>query len=103
MPHYSTPLLSLLPASFDFAPSPAHHARAALDPAILASVKTVDFVGYAPYPPALKLAARRNQVTAGPRRQGRVAVPMFRSEQERKDAKRRMERIVSVRSFPVRS
>ena len=97
MPHYSQPLLSLLPASMDYAPSPAHHARAALDPAILATVKTVDFVGYAPYPPALKQAGRRNQVSAGLRRQGRVDVPMFRSEQERKDAKKKRDRIVSVR------
>ena len=99
MPHYHQPLLSLLPPTFDYVPSPAHHARAVLDPAILATVKTVDFVGYAPYPSALKSAGRRNQVTAGPGAKGakrRVDVPMFRSEQERKDAKKKRDRIVSV-------
>lgn len=102
MPHYSTPLLSLLPASFDFKPSPLHHQRNLLDPAVLAAVKTVDFVGYAPYPAALKAAGRRNQVVAsdgGKGGKGRVDVPMFRSEKERKDAKKKRDRIVSVRRF----
>ena len=56
MPYYTSPLLSLLPTSFDFAPSPTHHSRVPLDPNILATVKTVDFVGYAPYPASARAA-----------------------------------------------
>ncbi|KAK4703268.1 PAB-dependent poly(A)-specific ribonuclease subunit 2, partial [Phenoliferia sp. Uapishka_3] len=98
MPHYSTPLLSLLPPTFDFTPSPTHHSKTPIDPSILASVKTVDFVGYAPYPPALKAAGRRNQVASDGGEKGgkrRVDVPLFRSEKERKE-KKKMARVVSV-------
>jgi PAB-dependent poly(A)-specific ribonuclease subunit 2 len=101
MPYYSSPLLSLLPSSFDFTPSPNHHRRTPLDPSILATVKTVDFVGYAAYPPAARAATRRNQVSAtkgGKRRVG-LDVPMFRSDKERAEQKKKRDRVVSV-SWP---
>lgn len=99
MPYYTTPLLSLLPASMDFVPSPAHHRRVPLDPSVLATVKTVDFVGYAAYPAAVRAAGRRNQVqaTKGGKRRAGVDAPMFRSDKERADLKKKRDRVVSVR------
>lgn len=99
MPYYDKPLLSRLPPSFDFVPSPTAHIRIPIDPAILATVKTVDFVGYAAYPASARAAGRRNQVASGPGGQTgkrRVDVPMFRSEKERAETKKRRDRAVSV-------
>ncbi|GAA5855893.1 hypothetical protein JCM8547_000402 [Rhodosporidiobolus lusitaniae] len=95
MPYYTSPLLSLMPASLT-SPSPSSsftHRRVPIDPQILSSAKTVDFVGYATYPPHMRAAARRNQVVnaGGGKLAGRLGVdaPMFRSERERADAKRK--------------
>ncbi|GAA5924433.1 hypothetical protein JCM10213_004576 [Rhodosporidiobolus nylandii] len=94
MPYYTSPLLSLLPSSMA-SPSTdgGTHRRVPIDPQILASAKTVDFVGYATYPSHLRAAGRRNQIlsTNGGKLAGRLGVdaPMFRSERERVDAKRR--------------
>lgn len=98
MPYYTSPLLSLLPSSFDFTPSPAHHSKPALDPSILASVKTVDFVGYAPYPASARAAGRRNQVAANGKGKRTVGLdaPMFRSDRERQEMKKKRDRVVSV-------
>jgi PAB-dependent poly(A)-specific ribonuclease subunit 2 len=101
MPYYTTPLLSLLTPSFDFAPSKSDHVRASIDPAITATMKTVDFVGYASYPASARAAGRRNQVATGPGGKGgkrRLDVPLFRSEKERVDAKAPKNRVVSVSS-----
>ncbi|GAA6000190.1 hypothetical protein JCM10207_007897 [Rhodosporidiobolus poonsookiae] len=94
MPYYSSPLLSLMPPSMtNPTTSASSHRRVPIDPQILTSAKTVDFVGYATYPPHLRAAARRNQVQGadGGKLAGRLGVdaPMFRSERERVDAKRR--------------
>ncbi|GJN87292.1 hypothetical protein Rhopal_000240-T1 [Rhodotorula paludigena] len=94
MPYYDAPLLSLFPQDMM---SPSSHAasrrRVPIDPQILASAKTVDFVGYATYPAHLRAASRRNQIrtSANAKVAGRLGVdaPMFRSERERADAKRR--------------
>lgn len=104
MPYYTSPLLSLLPSSFDFTPSPTHHAKPVLDPSILATVKTVDFVGYAPYPAAARAAGRRNQVAAGKNGKRTVGLdaPMFRSDRERAEMKKKRDRVVSV-GFPTPS
>jgi PAB-dependent poly(A)-specific ribonuclease subunit 2 len=98
MPYYTSPLFSLLPASFDFTPSPTHHSRPVLDPAILSTVKTVDFVGYAPYPASARAAGRRNQVPAGKNGKRTVGLdaPMFRSDRERAEMKKKRDRVVSV-------
>ena len=92
MPYYDTPLLSLLPTHMT-AKHTASHRRVPIDPQVMTSAKTVDFVGYATYPPHLRSVGRRNQArTAGnSRTAGRVGVdaPMFRSERERAEAKRR--------------
>lgn len=92
MPYYDTPLLSLLPAHMT-AKHTASHRRVPIDPQVMNSAKTVDFVGYATYPSHLRSVGRRNQArTAGnSRTAGRVGVdaPMFRSERERAEAKRR--------------
>ncbi|GAA5911786.1 hypothetical protein JCM6882_003353 [Rhodosporidiobolus microsporus] len=92
MPYYSSPLLSLLPTSMTSSVT-ASHRRVPLDPQIVSSAKTVDFVGYATYPPHLRSAGRRNQVRSanGGKMAGRLGVdaPMFRSERERADAKRK--------------
>ncbi|BGO90283.1 hypothetical protein NBRC10512_004804 [Rhodotorula toruloides] len=92
MPYYTSPLLSLLPQHMTSTYA-ASHRRVPIDSNILKSAKTVDFVGYATYPPHLRSAARRNQVRTGQRSKiaGRLGVdaPMFRSERERADAKRR--------------
>ncbi|BGP54203.1 hypothetical protein JCM8202_001336 [Rhodotorula sphaerocarpa] len=93
MPYYDTSLLSLLPGHMT-AKHTASHRRVPLDPHVLTSAKTVDFVGYASYPAHLRSVARRNQArstTTGARTAGRVGIdaPMFRSERERAEAKRR--------------
>ncbi|GAA5878976.1 hypothetical protein JCM1840_007400 [Sporobolomyces johnsonii] len=101
MPYYTSPLLSLLPSHMtDPSSITTSHRPIPIDPQILATAKTVDFVGYATYPPHLRAAGRRNQVTTGKggRNAGRVGVdaPMFRSERERVEAKRRRERGESI-------
>ncbi len=63
-----------------------------IDPAILATVKTVDFVGYAPYPASARAAGRRNQAPTAPGAKGirgALDVPLFRSERERAESKRK--------------
>ncbi|GAA5925112.1 hypothetical protein JCM1841_005790 [Sporobolomyces salmonicolor] len=101
MPYYTSPLLSLLPAHMtDPSSITTSHRPIPIDPQILATAKTVDFVGYATYPAHLRAAGRRNQVTTGKggKNAGRVGVdaPMFRSERERVEAKRRRERGESI-------
>ncbi|GAA5943118.1 hypothetical protein JCM3775_000652 [Rhodotorula graminis] len=94
MPFYSSPLLSMFPQHMTTTHT-ASHRRMPIDPQVAASAKTVDFVGYAAYPAQLRSAVRRNQVRgpAGSRAAGAgrlgVDAPMFRSERERADAKRR--------------
>lgn len=105
MPYYDTSLLSLLPGHMT-AKHTASHRRVPLDPHVLTSAKTVDFVGYASYPAHLRSVARRNQArstTTGARTAGRVGIdaPMFRSERERAEAKRRRDYGDEV-SCPVR-
>lgn len=101
MPYYTTPLLSLLPTSMT-EPSTITASRkpAQIDPQILSTAKTVDFIGYASYPAHLRTAGRRNQVrvAGGTKNAGRVGVdaPMFRSERERAEAKRRRDRKGSI-------
>jgi hypothetical protein len=100
MPYYDKPLLSRLPASFDFVPSPLHHTPIPIDPSILATVKNLDFVGYAPYPASARAAGRRNQVPSdlGIKAKRAMDVPMFRSEKDRQQqqSRSRQGRIVSV-------
>jgi len=101
MPYYDTPLLSLLPTSMTEPQTISASRRPAhIDPQILSTAKTVDFIGYASYPAHLRTATRRNQVRAagGVRNAGRVGVdaPMFRSERERAEAKRRRDRVGSI-------
>ena len=94
MPYYDQPLLSQMPRSFDLQPSAVHHMRQKIDPAVLAGAKQVDFVGYAPYPPALRAGQRRNQVPRTPaasKSKRRMAVPMFRSEKERRGGREKDE------------
>lgn len=102
MPYYTAPLLSMFPQHMTSTHT-ASHRRVPIDPQIAASAKTVDFVGYATYPPHLRAAGRRNQVrtAAGTRMAGRLGVdaPMFRSERERADAKRRRDYGDAVRSL----
>lgn len=93
MPHYEEPLLSLLPPSVEqlkrtpLAP--------VISPTILAGVKTVDFIGYAPYGTEERSKGRRNQVRSdklgedGVGGSKGVAGPLFRSEREREEARRR--------------
>ncbi|SCZ99141.1 BZ3500_MvSof-1268-A1-R1_Chr3-1g05835 [Microbotryum saponariae] len=92
MPYYSQPLLSMAAANnSDLRPHPLHHRKPILDPALLASVKQVDFVGYAAYPPSMRVAQRRNQVPKmvdDQRRMG-MDVPMFRSDRERAAMKKK--------------
>jgi PAB-dependent poly(A)-specific ribonuclease subunit 2 len=104
MPYYTEPLLSLLPSSLTSQSyANASHRRIPIDPQILGSAKTVDFVGYATYPPHLRASTRRNQVVSvnGGKLGGRLGVdaPMFRSERERADAKRRRDYGDEVRCF----
>lgn len=101
MPYYSTPLLSLLPSSMtEPAVVTASRRPVQIDPQILSTAKTVDFIGYASYPAHLRAAGRRNQirVAGGAKNAGRVGVdaPMFRSERERAEAKLRRERKGSI-------
>ncbi|GAA6005194.1 hypothetical protein JCM11491_002615 [Sporobolomyces phaffii] len=101
MPYYNAPLLSLLPASMT-EPSAITATRrpAQIDPQILSTAKTVDFIGYASYPSHLRASGRRNQVRAAGvgKNAGRVGVdaPMFRSERERAEAKRQRDRKGSI-------
>ncbi|KAM0788388.1 hypothetical protein ACM66B_001526 [Microbotryomycetes sp. NB124-2] len=98
MPYYTSPLLSLLPASMDFKPSPWHHRKPVISPAILSTVKTVDFVGYAAYPAAARAAGRRNQVPSSKADKRRLGVdaPMFRSDKERAEMMKKRDRVVSI-------
>ncbi|SCV74095.1 BQ2448_6527 [Microbotryum intermedium] len=92
MPYYSEPLLSLSTANnVDLRPHPFHHRKPILDPALLASVKQVDFVGYAAYPPSMRASQRRNQVPkmADDQRRMGMDVPMFRSDKERAAMKKK--------------
>lgn len=106
MPYYTSPLLSLLPQHMTSTYA-ASHRRVPIDSNILKSAKTVDFVGYATYPPHLRSAARRNQVRTlqNSKIAGRLGVdaPMFRSERERADAKRRRDYGDSVSDLALRS
>ncbi|GAA5946166.1 hypothetical protein JCM3765_000141 [Sporobolomyces pararoseus] len=101
MPYYSTPLLSMLPTSMT-EPTKITTSRrpVQIDPQILSTAKTVDFIGYASYPAHLRAAGRRNQVrvAGGAKNAGRVGVdaPMFRSERERAEAKLRRDRKGSI-------
>ncbi|KAK4058405.1 poly(A)-specific ribonuclease [Microbotryomycetes sp. JL221] len=98
MPYYTSPLLSLMPASMDFKPSPWHHRKPVINPAILSTVKTVDFVGYAAYPAAARAAGRRNQIPsskADKRRMG-LDAPMFRSDRERAEMMKKRDRVLSI-------
>ncbi|KAK4051846.1 poly(A)-specific ribonuclease [Microbotryomycetes sp. JL201] len=98
MPYYTSPLLSLLPQSMDFKPSPWHHRKPVISPAILATVKTVDFVGYAAYPAFARAAGRRNQVPSSKADKRRLGVdaPMFRSDKERAEMMKKRDRVVSI-------
>lgn len=108
MPYYTKPLLSLLPPSMYKKPIiSTSHLPIPIDPTILSTVKTVDFVGYAPYPASLRASTRRNQVPnfkngllrgkngkgggggAGGGGGGGLEEeePMFRSERDRKEFK----------------
>ncbi|KAJ3054186.1 poly(A)-specific ribonuclease [Rhizophlyctis rosea] len=78
MPYYTTPLLSAWPSSLTFTigqPGPK------IPPEVMANVKMIDFVGYAPNPGTF----RRNQNLALSRKARRMEQegPKFRSEQER--------------------
>lgn len=99
MPYYSDPLLSALDSdSFATDASPMFNPPGKVDPAVLSSMRTVDFVGYAALPRHLR--GRRNVITGrgpGGVRAGakgraedrrRVGFPLFRSEREKEAAKR---------------
>lgn len=109
MPYYDKPLLSLLPSSMYIKPTiSTAHLPEPIDPAILASVKTVDFVGYAAYPASARAARRRNQafntkdgISGGKNgKKGEEGEqPMFRSERERKEFRNNAKgrgRVVSI-------
>ncbi|CED82537.1 pab-dependent poly-specific ribonuclease subunit pan2 [Phaffia rhodozyma] len=84
MPHYTTPLLSNIPASTYCPPtSPFFNPPAKIPASVLGTMRMVDFVGYAQTPRELK--GTRNRV--GPRKkkagEGGPGGPRFRSEQTR--------------------
>lgn len=94
MPHYSEPLLSNFAPS-DYAPvtSPFFNPPEPIPPAVLSTMKTVDFVGYATMPRELKgrRYVRQARPGAGKRATGkgfasmrRESGPRFRSEKDRK-------------------
>lgn len=93
MPYYDQPLLSIIPWTNYSSPySPFGQPPQKVDPAILASMKTVDFIGYAVNP----RTSRRNQATlkasAAREAKRKMDVPLFRSEKEREQAHRRRSR-----------
>lgn len=89
MPYYNSSLMSILPSEHfasDF--SPLFQPQTKIDPSILASMKMVDFVGYAINP---KLTLRNQAVQSGAKAREarrRMDVPLFRSEKERAKSKR---------------
>ena len=100
MPYYDQPLLSIIPwANYASPYSPHGQPPQKIDQALLASMKTVDFVGYAVNPKTTK----RNQAVlrGGNMREAKrkMDVPLFRSEREREKASRRKQR---KKSEPVR-
>ncbi|KAL1923050.1 uncharacterized protein VTP21DRAFT_9426 [Calcarisporiella thermophila] len=75
LPYYRDPLLSTFPPNITFE---VGKAAPEIDSQVLAHMKTIDFVGYAPNPGT----HRRNQVpTKSNASQSRMEVPKFRSEQ----------------------
>lgn len=100
MPHYDQPLLSILPwSNYSSQYSPLGQPPRKLDPALLATLKTVDFVGYAVNPKTSKRnqAAPRGDSSQDSKR--KMDVPLFRSEKEREQSQRRKQR---KKSEPVR-
>lgn len=93
MPFYDHPLFSSVPWKYHSSPySPLGQPPQRIDPALLASMKTVDFVGYALNPKTSK----RNQAvlrgSAGHHAKRKMDVPLFRSEKERERAQRHRQR-----------
>lgn len=99
MPYYSDSLLS----SFDYEQyvadqSPLFNMPTKIDPSVLSSMRTVDFVGYAALPRHLRgkrnvvtgkgSAALRPSAKSKPEDRRRIGLPLFRSEKEKEAAKR---------------
>ncbi|SPO36298.1 related to PAN2 - component of Pab1p-stimulated poly(A) ribonuclease [Pseudozyma flocculosa] len=99
MPYYSEQLLSY----FDYEQyttdaSPLFNPPSKIDPAVISSMRTVDFVGYAPLPRHLR--GRRNTITGRgpggirasamhrPEDRKKVGIPLFRSEREKELSKK---------------
>ena len=93
MPYYDQPLLSIIPwANYSSIYSPIGQPPKKPDPAMLATLKTVDFVGYAVNP---KTRKRNQAVLRGGSSQDakrKMDVPLFRSERDRERAQRRKQR-----------
>ena len=99
MPHYSDNLLS----SFDYDQyatdaSPLFNPPAKIDPTVLGSMRTVDYISYAPLPRHLR--GRRNQISGRgpggirasalhrPEDRRKIGIPLFRSEKEKEASKK---------------
>ena len=93
MPYYDTQLFSVIPwTAYTSSSSPFGLPPRKIDPAILATMKTVDFVSYAVNP---KTSKRNQVVTKGStvkEVKRMMDVPLFRSEKERERAQRRKDR-----------
>jgi PAB-dependent poly(A)-specific ribonuclease subunit 2 len=76
MPFYTEPLLS---AWTNGSVYDVGHPAPQIDDDILKSIKTIDFVGYAPNPGTI----HRNQIPRRKKQPHKKDIPKFRSEQER--------------------
>lgn len=100
MPYYDQPLLSIIPwANYASAYSPLGQPPKKLDPAMLATLKTVDFVGYAVNPKTTKRNQANHRGANSQDAKRKMDVPLFRSERDREKSQRRKQR---KKSEPVR-
>ncbi|KAL7004824.1 poly(A)-specific ribonuclease [Cystobasidiomycetes sp. EMM_F5] len=90
MPFYNAQLLSVLPwENYSTPYSQLGQAPRKIDPAILASMKTVDFVGYALNPKTHLRNQALLRENAAKEAKRKMDVPLFRSEKERAKTSRR--------------
>ncbi|KAN0062546.1 poly(A)-specific ribonuclease [Thecaphora frezii] len=99
MPYYSDQLLSYFDYDeFTTDASPLFNPPAKIDPAVISSMRTVDFVGYAPLPRHLRgkrniIAGRgpggaRASAIHRPEDRKKIGIPLFRSEKEKELSKK---------------
>lgn len=93
MPFYESQLLSVIPwEQYSSKYSPFGQPPRPIDPTVLSTMKTVDFVGYAVNPRGNKRNVATLQGVKAKDAKRKMDVPLFRSEKERERSSRRRQR-----------